>query len=141
MKLKITESNREAIATLLKEVNGRAAQHTASTTDIFIAAVEAEQKLASLGLTKAERVGSTAKYRSGGTVPASYKYTRVITHVEMARGSSAWYITLACTAEVWPNYDGNVWVTLTAEQDQIVVGKFRRQYLVHQTPAPVAVAS
>jgi hypothetical protein len=128
MKIKISSTNVSAIAAALSASCGRATSHTASAADVINAAIAAEFQLSALSLAKGLRVGATATYQSGGTVPNAYKYRRTVSRVTLARGASGWFITAVCTADVFPSAHGGVYLTLTAEQDAAVIAKVRASY-------------
>jgi len=128
MKIKITDLT--ALATALYASSGKATRYTASETDVFNAANQAEAKLVALGLANGKRAGATATYQSGGPVANSYKYCRTVSRVKLTRGASEWFVTNICTADVFPSDNGGVYLTLTTEQDAAVIAKVRASYSI-----------
>lgn len=139
MKVKINGTNLPKIADKLMHVNYRAKAHTATASEIFDAAANAEQQLRNLGFTQKERVGAIAIYQSGSNVPQSYRYQRIINRCTMYRGSSGWFVTDITPLDVWPNIKRGVFITLTADQDAIAVTKLRDNYRIAK-PQPVETA-
>jgi len=131
MKLKITAL--DAISTALAASSGRATSHTAKVGDIVAAATNAEAQLVSLGLSKTNRIGAVANYQSGGSVANSYKYSRTVSRVTLARSASGWFVTAICTADVYPSAKGGVYLTLSPEQDAAIVAKLRSSYSISKT--------
>ena len=108
MKLNIT--NVPAITAALAAGNG-----TARTCDILDAAQDAEQQLISLGFTKRQRKGATVSYRNGSTV------------AKLLRGSSNWFVVELGDSNR-PEAMMETFLTLSPEQDQIEVARFRAFY-------------
>ena len=89
--MKINTTNRAALSAAVAEANGQARAHTASAHDVALAAVEAESTLADFGLPVSARPGASAAYVSGDTLPNSYAYLPIRTHVILVRGSRDWF--------------------------------------------------
>ena len=133
MKIKITDTNREAITAALAAANGKATAHTfTSAAEIIAAANDAEAQIAALGIPKNERAGATARASSGGKLPNAYKYTRVTTRITITRGASAWFLTEITTADTWDKKGGGTYLKVTAEQDATAIEKFRASYSVQK---------
>jgi len=134
MRLKISDNpaDQAKIDEVLRNVNGAATCHTySSASEILEIAKEAEEKLDRLGLPKKDRAGAIATKTSGGKVLGAYKYHRVATYVKMKRGSRDWFLTFVAKVNVFPdNPERNLSLTLTQEQDKIVVEIFRKSYHV-----------
>ena len=129
MKIKINETNREAINAALKKINGKATEHTfVDALSVIYAARDAEAQLENLGLSKGSRSGAIAIANSGGSVTNSYKYTRITTTVTLVRGSSAWFLVSIEASETYRRKAGELSVSLTDAQDTEVTLKFRAQY-------------
>jgi hypothetical protein len=124
----LTVANVE-LATALAAANGQAFAHTASLADLTAAALDAEQQLAELRLPKSRRPGARASYLSGGRVPSSYRYPRLVTHALLERDTRGWYVTALTTLTVWPSQAGRVTVTLPAGADEYLVAKLRNLYV------------
>jgi hypothetical protein len=139
MKIKITEKNSEAITSALAAVNGKATAHTFThAMSVLNAARDSERKLDDLGVPKGQRSGATARASSGGKLANAYKYTRVVSHITITRGSSAWFVTDIKAVDTWDKTAGGTYVTVTAEQDAIAIAKFRASYSVAKVVAEVA---
>lgn len=108
--MKINITNIPAITAALAAVNG-----TARTCDIVQAAQDAEQQLISLGFNLRQRKGATVSYRSGSTA------------VKLVRGSSNWFI-VELGASNRPEAMVGTFLTLSPEQDQIEIARFRSFY-------------
>ena len=108
--MKINVTNVPEITAALAAVSG-----TARTCDIVHAAQDAEQQLISQGFTKRQRKGATVSYRNGSTV------------TKLVRGSSSWFVV-----ELWASNRSEAMVgtflTLSPEQDQIEIARFRAFY-------------
>ena len=108
--MKINITNVPAITAALVRVNG-----TARTCDILHAAQNAEQQLISLGFNLRQRKGAAVSYRSGSTV------------VKLVRGSSNWFVVELGASNRSEAMVGT-FVTLSPEQDQIEIARFRSFY-------------
>ena len=109
--MKINVTNIPAITAALAAGNG-----TARTCDIVQAAQDAEQQLISLGFTKRQRKGATVSYRYGSTV------------TKLLRGSSNWFVVELGASNIRPETMVGTFLTLSPEQDQIEVARFRSFY-------------
>jgi hypothetical protein len=69
---------------------------------------------------------------SGSSLPNAYKYTRIVSHITITRGSSAWFLTEISTCETWDKSAGGTYLTVTPEQDAIACAKFRASYSVQK---------
>jgi len=147
MKLKISDNptDQAQIEDVLRGVNGAATSHTySSASEILAIAQEAEEKLNRLGLPKKYRAGAVAEKTSGYKMPKAYRYRRIATYVKLVRGSRDWYLTCVLKVEIYPDApDRLLSMTLTQEQDKIVVDNFRKNYHVKaaSAAAPNAPAS
>jgi hypothetical protein len=126
--MKINITNVPAITAALAVVNGRAVSHTARAADLVRAAHEAETQLISLGFKLNQRKGATVSYRSGTKVSKGYGGQRVVTVAKLVRGSSTWFVVELGTSNVWPEAWVGTFVTLSPQQDQIAVARFRTFY-------------
>jgi len=132
MKIKINETNREAITAALAAANGKATAHTfTNASEIISAACDAELQLASLGLNKGDRAAVIAHAISGGSVPSAYKYARTITRVSLVRGGADWFLTEAKSFETFSRHAGETRITLTSAQATAVVAKFSARFSVN----------
>jgi len=73
MKIKITDTNLDAVQVALDAVNGRAHAHTYTASDILALAQSAEAKLKSLRITSRLRSGATVRATSGAKLANAYK--------------------------------------------------------------------
>ena len=132
MKLKINDTNREAITAALAAANGKATAHTfTSASEIIAAANDAEAQLTALELNKGERAGVVACAVSGGSVPSAYKYTRLVTRVTIVRGGSDWFLTDVKSFETFSRSGRDTRITLTSAQAAAVVAKFSTRFSVN----------
>ena len=139
MKIKIEESNRRKISSLLGEMNGKSFSHTANDKHIFELAELMEMRLEKFGIAKKYRSGAKASGMSGGDVPNAYKYSRIVNTYTIERGSSDWFLIDAQRDEVWGNADKDR-LSLTVAQRDIAVSKFTAQFSV-QAVVELAVAA
>lgn len=132
MKIKINETNREAITAALAAANGKATAHTfTNASEIIAAACDAEAQITELQLNKADRAGVIANSLSGGSVPNAYKYARTITRVSLVRGGADWFLTDAKSFETFSRNAGETRITLTSAQAAAVVAKFSTRFSVN----------
>lgn len=134
MKTKITADNLAAIDAHLDKVHGRASTHVATAQSLLDLAAKAEQSLAQLGLRVRDRAGASLLFASGRTVPAKYKYPRRVTSGVLQRASRDWYLVQATTDLAWPSQGGKSSISLTSEQDRLVVEAVRARYSVTDKP-------
>jgi len=129
MKIKISTQNTAALEAALANANGRSTAHTfKSAGDIIECARQAEAQLQSLSLAKGSRSGAIASAISGGSIPNSYKYTRITSIAILERGSAAWFLVEVGTCESFRRTAGAVYVSLTASQDSEVTATFRSKF-------------
>jgi len=139
MKVKITEINRRAINVMLGEINGKSLAHTAHDKHIFELAELMEMKLEKFGIAKKDRSGAKASGMSGGSVPTSYKYSRIVTAYGIERGASDWFLGYAKRDETYGSA-AKPRLSLTLAQRDIAVSKFTAQFSV-QAVVELAVAA
>jgi hypothetical protein len=126
--INISDKNTEKINAALLAVNGRANSHTiTSARQIRGVAETANDCLRDLGLSKARMVGAKVAFTSGGDVPNAYKWKRKVTHVQLERRKSGWFINSIEVIEIWGNAPKTSYL-LTCEQDRIAVAKTRSTY-------------
>ena len=139
--IKITIANATAIHDALRAVNGRASTHAyTSLSEIQQVAAWGEKRLENLSIPKAQRGGAVFSAISGDQLPKAYKYRARGTWVEITRRSSAWYLTDADTADIYPGMRGTTrWLRLTQAQDAKAIEVLRREYTIAEPVAqPVA---
>ena len=135
MKIKIAVTNKEkgtneTIWNALKEANGKATQHTLTSSKIIIKLAEVfENELYKIIGKKSEMSGAIVTHRSGGKLPNAYKNSRIVTKIEMRRGSDCWWLTDIKTSTAW-NDAGKSILKLTNKQDAVAVANFRTQYQI-----------
>ena len=128
VQIKINESNRDEITSVLVSANGRATEHTFNgATPILEAAAAAEAQLERLFLNKAQRVGATATSTSGRAISRS-KYPRITTCITIKRGNRDWYLMSVTTDKTYDYSAGETFVTLNEYQDDIAITAFRATY-------------
>ena len=137
MKIKIAESNRRKISSLLGEMNGKSFAHTANDKHVFELAELMEMQLNKLNIAKKDRSGATASGMSGGNVPSAYKYSRIVNTYQIERGASDWFLIAAHKTETWGNAS-NDRLSLTPAQRDIAVSKFTAQFSVQPVVEAVA---
>ena len=137
MKIKIAESNRRKISSLLGEMNGKSFAHTANDKHVFELAELMEMQLNKLNIAKKDRSGATASGMSGGNVPSAYKYSRIVNTYQIERGASDWFLIAAQKTETWGNAS-NDRLSLTPAQRDIAVSKLTAQFSVHPVVEAVA---
>jgi len=122
--IKIVVENAAKIEAHLARANGRARAHTfATSAEIATLAANAERSILRM-LPKKSAEGAEYSARSGGSLPASYKYPRITTAVRLLRRRAGWYMVSACASNAWRSA-GKAILTLTAEQDEAAVERFR----------------
>jgi hypothetical protein len=132
--IKITPANAKAIEAALAAVNGRATQHVFKRmSEIEWLAASAERKLDALKVPKFMRAGAEWVETSGAEVSSAYakkNSTRKATTVQIARKSSAWYVTRILAGEVYKEGGGPGRLILTKEQAAKAVAEFSKQFAV-----------
>jgi len=126
--IKITAANAFAINAALKEVNGRATQHTFSEAweiDRLIAIADAE--LARINLPKVMHTGAKFVAISGEKVSNAYakkSRTRAATSVTLERHSTGWFLVDAKATEIWQQGGMHRLVLTEAQRDE-AIARFR----------------
>jgi hypothetical protein len=115
----------------LAAINGRAASHTfTDAAEVAKIAAEAEALLENLGIPTKVRAGAVFFAQSGSRLPTSYKYTAIVTIVQLSRKSNGWYLTDVRTARRHLNSQPGRKLMLTIAQDDLAIAHLRRAYLV-----------
>jgi hypothetical protein len=126
--IKITTENLVPIQIALNAANGNSKAHTlCCSAEVLDVANDAERRLTALVGSKKYMVGGKATYRSGEALPNAYKYPRHTTRLSIERRSSGWYLTDVVTFNEWRSA-GGLSLSLTQEQDAIVIKKARSNY-------------
>ena len=131
MKIKVCDSNMDRIVSALQAVNGRAFDH-AYTQDYEIERLvtEADERRATLRLSKKEARGMRLQAISGAPVPNAYQWPRKATFVELTLCATGWCVTEVKADTVYAE-GGSMTTILTEAQAQIAQDKFRKaNYIV-----------
>jgi hypothetical protein len=127
--IKITDDIK--IDAALAAINCRAASHTfTDAAQLAKIAEEAEALLEDLGIPKKDRAGAAFFAQSGSRLPTSYKYSVIVTIVQLSRKSNGWYLTDVRTAKRHLNSTPGRKLMLTTAQDDLAIANVRRAYLV-----------
>jgi hypothetical protein len=85
--MNIKTTNTEAISSYLREINGRAREHTLAERDVRRIAEDAEAQLAVLKITRRNRTGAIVIFAPELGLPHSYKYSVITTRIVLRRFS------------------------------------------------------
>ena len=133
--IKIALVNTQKIEAVLREINAKKIEHTyTSFADIESLVVDAESRLINLVGSKKNFVGAIFDATSGGAVPNSYKYSRIGTHVALARKAGGWYLVDVVSTVIY-QHGGKKSLKLTCDQDAIVYKKVRTNYIIQSLSA------
>jgi hypothetical protein len=128
--IKITEKKADAIVSALHDINGRATRHAYTEyREIEEVAKEAEAALDAIGLQRKHRAGAEYTSTSGESVPNAYQHSRIGTAVTLRRNTAGWQLVHIAQAKIYKEA-GRAYLTLTRDQDAIVVANIRRHYRV-----------
>jgi hypothetical protein len=95
--------DRDKVAALFDEVNGRATRHTVAVFEVFGLVQDAVARLDRAGVTKANQTGAVLTYHPASPTANRYKYKIRTTQVELTRGSTGdWFLTGIERVELWP---------------------------------------
>lgn len=128
MKIPITEENIPKLQHALDLVQGRAKQHVFTGQDVIILSLRAEQQLLGM-LPKTAAPGAKASARSGTALPNAYKYSRIVTRIELSRGGKDWCFVGASVESAFREA-GRLGLTLTPAQADLAVARFRQNFSV-----------
>lgn len=128
MKIPITEENIPKLQHALDSVQGRAKQHVFTGQDVVILSLRAEQQLLGM-LPKTAAQGAKASARSGTALPNAYKYSRIVTRIELSRGVKDWCFVGASVESAFREA-GRLGLTLTPAQADLAVARFRQNFSV-----------
>jgi hypothetical protein len=131
-RLKISESNAEAINQRLNQIQGKATVKILKFQGVLSIAADAEMQLDNLGIAKKFRSGASYSYCPPGPWAKSYQYGQGATKISLIRGAKAWFLSAVVRTKVYPLQKGVEKLVLTENQDQIAVGNFRKGYAVSQ---------
>lgn len=90
--LTVNDKNRDRIAALIENAEGRSTSRTLSVQDVLQVAEDAEKRLDAAGLPKRLRVG-VAAYYNPWAVPHSYGHAARGTALRLQRTSARWVLT------------------------------------------------
>jgi len=128
--IKICKENVLVIQAALDAANGDAKQHTLTFGKSVLSIAEYfEERVISTVGTKKMAPGAKAVYMSGVDIPTAYKYSRIVTRLEMERKGKDWFLTAVDTETAY-NKAGAVYLVLTKEQDEAAIAKLRESYRV-----------
>ena len=128
MKISISDENIPKIQEALDLVQGRAKQHVFTGRDVVILALRAEQQLLGM-LPKTAAPGAKASARSGTALANAYKYSRIVTRIELSRGAKDWCFVGASVESAFREA-GRLGLTLTPAQADLAVARFRQNFSV-----------
>lgn len=123
--IKVTDNNLPKIQARLDAVNGRATEHVISEAWAIPTIIgRFELELRDLLPNRALFAGARAIYRSGQALPNAYKFSRLVTYMELERRATGWFITnLEARHEYRQAFKPRL--ILTAEQDAAAIAKFK----------------
>ena len=139
MRIKICSDNRAKIYAAIVAINGKPLAHTADYSDIDELAMAMQNQLNDLSIAKKDQIGATASGMSGGSVPAAYKYSRLVISYQIERGASDWFLIDVKRIEIYGNASKSR-LSLTTAQRDIAIAKFTAQFSVQQV-VELAVAA
>ena len=121
MKIKIIKKNEQKIEQVLKEVNGRAVDHTLTSYDeLQLITDKAVRKIYDALQNKASCSGASLHYTSGLAVSNRYKYSRKATYINITFNSKLEaFLTAAVSVEIYTE-GGRKYIEYTyAQKDKI----------------------
>ena len=122
-KILITETNKEELAQLLAQAQGKAWARCFDAEDILSLANEAETKLESLGVAKKYRIGTVVHYSEYASKRAK-KWSEDITEVKLKRDKKEWYLIEAVRiSRSWKGRINHLYIT--DEAIAYLAGKLR----------------
>lgn len=128
--IKIIDSKRADIETVLKKVNGQAIAHTfTSFGDIVNVARRAERSLEEALIAKSRRPGAIYRATSGAGIANAHKSNQVGTHVVLERQTRGWALVDVSQATLYSRAIGDQ-LTLTQSQADEAVVNFRKRFAV-----------
>ena len=135
--LKISFENRVEIEFALKAGNRGANEHTFQIySEINQICVNAEKRLTELLGSKIHFPGARVSSRSGDALPNAYKYSRVVSRVELSRKATGWFLVSVNRETAYQN-PGAIYYTLTAEQHSKAIALLLSYYrIAAPTPTP-----
>ena len=119
MKIKITPENKDKIEKVLREVNGKAVEHTITRYgELQHIADRAIDKIYNVLRNKATCKGARLHYTSGLAVANSYRYSRKATRVTIVfNGKLEAFLYSACSVGIYTEA-GKKYYTYTEEQKE-----------------------
>lgn len=120
MKIRLTESNREKIESLLFSAQKRCTQRILTFNRIAEILDSVDQELS---IPKTKMKGVSVVFTGAEKLPTAYRFTPESTHFDAIHDGSHWYIT-DLHRGVCPNRKGNVSVILTEDAKKALVDSF-----------------
>lgn len=128
--IKIIDSKRADIETVLEKVNGQAIAHTfTSFSDIVNVARRAERSLEEALIAKSRRPGAIYRATSGVGIANAHKSNQVGTHVVLERQTRGWALVDVSQATLYSRAIGDQ-LTLTQDQAAEAVANFSKRFTV-----------
>lgn len=124
-KIRIINSNREAIDQAIKEVQGDLCRvNLLSVENILEVADQAEKQLEDLRIPIKNRSGAEFYYCPAGPWAKSFQFGQGATDVRLIRKSSGWFVKIIERTKVFPLAKVSNVLYLKIEQKEIAVTKF-----------------
>lgn len=119
----IKVSDKEAIKTVVKAVNGRASLHTIGYNGVIGLADTAEELLIEKGIAPSGRTGCEFIYEGAGPSAKSYKYSVVASFARLRRYSEGWRLVEFDRSYCGPGYKGRHDICLKPDQVELIKRK------------------
>jgi len=125
--IKVCPENAEKIEVALKNINGKATEHTYTKyASVENLAKRSEKTLGELLENKKYFKGAVAETTSGTEVAKNYSYRRRATTIVLSRRSSAWWLVDVREASIDTRGGGYDSLFLTKAQDERAIEVLRR---------------
>lgn len=135
----LLETFEDAIVEAFRAANARASSFTLTSPEAVNLAVETEERLASLGVPKADRSGATITRSSAGPSANSYKYSAAGTSFTLRRNSKGDYeLVEVKRITVYPRQAERTHLTVSEKARNAIVRHALDGISVH---APAAIAA
>jgi len=126
----------EKIAAALKAVNGRAESFTITTAAVVRnVARDAEDILATRGVTQKNRIGATVVYEPDGPSAKRYKYTAASTRLHLRRAADGWRLMGVERTEVRPKDGETLRIEVSAAAGRDIIDHATRGITIRQEEA------
>jgi hypothetical protein len=134
MKIKITESKKNELRSVISETEGRSVVNRVSVEDLMTFADMVEKKLDRLDLPKKYRIGALYVYRGQGPFAKAYKFGQPATLFEIERGSDLWYLVKIERVKVYPKQRARSDLYLSRDQKEKIVNMFFKNESIFEIP-------